>query len=62
MAKDEATGSDIQRPSIVDAHVHFYDSRANRHAFLEENDETYEALVGDYSGAAAKLSSSRLSC
>ena len=33
---------------VVDAHVHFYDSRTNRHAFLEEADPVYEALVGDY--------------
>ncbi len=34
--------------SIVDAHVHFYDCRANRHGFLEAVDPVYEALVGDY--------------
>lgn len=34
---------------IVDAHVHFYDSDVNRHSFLVEKDDVYEALVGDYS-------------
>lgn len=37
-----------RRRSIVDAHVHLFDSQANVHAFLEHNDEVYEALVGDY--------------
>ncbi len=35
--------------SIVDAHVHLYDSEANVHGHLEHEDEVYEALVGDYS-------------
>jgi predicted TIM-barrel fold metal-dependent hydrolase len=34
--------------SIVDAHVHLFDSKANVHGFLERIDEVYEALVGDY--------------
>jgi predicted TIM-barrel fold metal-dependent hydrolase len=33
----------------VDAHVHLYDSKANTHAFLNQKDEFFEALVGDYS-------------
>lgn len=33
---------------IVDAHVHFYDSGHNRHAFLERVDPGYEAFVGNY--------------
>jgi predicted TIM-barrel fold metal-dependent hydrolase len=35
--------------SIVDAHAHLYDSRANVHGFLERIDDVFEALVGDYS-------------
>ena len=35
--------------AIVDAHVHLYDSKANAHGFLDQQDEVYEALVGDYS-------------
>jgi predicted TIM-barrel fold metal-dependent hydrolase len=34
---------------IVDAHVHLYDGNANNHSFLNQKDEFYEALVGDYS-------------
>jgi len=34
---------------IVDAHVHLYDSTASRHAFLEQKDDMFQALVGDYS-------------
>ena len=37
-----------ERRGIVDAHVHLFDHTANRHAFLERRDETFEALVGDY--------------
>ncbi|SHL12040.1 Predicted metal-dependent hydrolase, TIM-barrel fold [Bradyrhizobium lablabi] len=37
------------RLRIVDAHVHFYDSDVNRHGFLHQKDDVYEALVGDYS-------------
>jgi hypothetical protein len=37
------------RLRIVDAHVHFYDSDVNRHGFLDQKDDVYEALVGDYS-------------
>jgi predicted TIM-barrel fold metal-dependent hydrolase len=38
-----------RRFRIVDAHVHFYDSDVNRHSFLIDKDDVYEALVGDYS-------------
>jgi len=34
---------------IVDAHVHLYDGNVNNHSFLNQKDEVYEALVGDYS-------------
>jgi len=37
------------RQSTVDAHVHFYDSHANTHDFLDRTDPVYEALVGNYS-------------
>jgi predicted TIM-barrel fold metal-dependent hydrolase len=37
------------RLPIVDAHVHLYDGNANNHSFLNQKDEFYEALVGDYS-------------
>jgi predicted TIM-barrel fold metal-dependent hydrolase len=37
------------RRAVVDAHVHLFDHSANRHEFLERRDETFEALVGDYS-------------
>jgi len=36
--------------SIVDAHMHLYDSRAVRYGVFERRDPTFEALVGDYSG------------
>ena len=36
--------------SIVDAHMHLYDSRAVRYGVFEHRDPTFEALVGDYSG------------
>jgi predicted TIM-barrel fold metal-dependent hydrolase len=36
------------RRSIVDAHVHLFDSTANVHPFFKQVDETFEALVGDY--------------
>lgn len=39
--------TDGRRP-VVDAHVHLFDHTANRHAFLERPDATFEALVGDY--------------
>lgn len=35
--------------TILDAHVHIFDSTVNRHAFLDRPDPTMEALVGDYS-------------
>jgi predicted TIM-barrel fold metal-dependent hydrolase len=37
------------RRAVVDAHVHLFDHAANRHEFLERRDESFEALVGDYS-------------
>jgi predicted TIM-barrel fold metal-dependent hydrolase len=37
-----------RRRPIVDAHVHLFDSTANVHAFLDQVDDTFEALVGDY--------------
>jgi predicted TIM-barrel fold metal-dependent hydrolase len=43
---DESSG--IQRLSIVDAHVHLFDGNANTHPFLDQKDETYEALVPGY--------------
>jgi predicted TIM-barrel fold metal-dependent hydrolase len=43
------TESNSSTFSIVDAHLHFYDSGVNRHGFLEAVDPVYEALVGDYS-------------
>jgi len=45
----EVAAASNPRLSIVDAHVHFYDARSNRHGFLEQVDPVYEALVGDYS-------------
>jgi predicted TIM-barrel fold metal-dependent hydrolase len=33
---------------IVDSHLHFYDHKQNRHAFLDEVDPNYEAFVGNY--------------
>jgi predicted TIM-barrel fold metal-dependent hydrolase len=46
---NETSGSSDRRRAIVDAHVHLFDHTANRHEFLERRDETYEALVGEYS-------------
>lgn len=46
---DVSSTPNARRLSIVDAHVHFYDNKANTHAFLDARDDTYEALVGDYS-------------
>jgi predicted TIM-barrel fold metal-dependent hydrolase len=34
---------------IIDAHCHLYDRTENRHEFLENVDEMFEALIGDYS-------------
>jgi predicted TIM-barrel fold metal-dependent hydrolase len=34
---------------LFDAHVHLFDSAANAHAFLEQEDPTFRAIVGDYS-------------
>ena len=45
----ETPGTSDGRRAIVDAHVHLFDHTANRHEFLERRDETFEALVGDYS-------------
>ena len=49
MSNAHAFPTSGHRRSIVDAHVHFYDSRVNTHSFLEQTDPVYEALVGDYS-------------
>jgi len=38
-----------KRRSVLDAHVHLYDHRQNRHEFLEQEDPMFRALVGDYS-------------
>jgi predicted TIM-barrel fold metal-dependent hydrolase len=48
MSITQASSTPTARRSIVDAHVHFYDSRVNVHSFLVETDPVYEALVGDY--------------
>jgi predicted TIM-barrel fold metal-dependent hydrolase len=45
----EISGTNDGRRAIIDAHVHLVDHSANCHEFLERRDETYEALVGDYS-------------
>jgi predicted TIM-barrel fold metal-dependent hydrolase len=45
----ETSGRGEGRRAIVDAHVHLFDHAANRQEFLERRDETFEALVGDYS-------------
>jgi predicted TIM-barrel fold metal-dependent hydrolase len=37
------------KPHIVDAHMHLYDSRANRYAHMEQVDPMLAALLGDYS-------------
>jgi predicted TIM-barrel fold metal-dependent hydrolase len=34
---------------ILDAHVHLFDCEANTYAFLEREDPTFRAIVGDYS-------------
>lgn len=34
---------------IIDAHIHFYNNKINKHSFLDEKDLNYEAFVGDYS-------------
>src|SRR5689334_6203075 len=34
---------------IVDAHMHLYDSRANKYEHMESVDPMLEALLGDYS-------------
>jgi predicted TIM-barrel fold metal-dependent hydrolase len=38
----------IRNSAIVDAHVHLFDGNANTHPFLDQKDETYEALVPGY--------------
>ena len=44
------SSSDLSgRLSIVDAHVHLFDHKANVHPFLDQPDETFEEFVGDYS-------------
>ena len=45
----ETSGRSDGRRAIVDAHVHLFDHTANRHEFLERRDDTFEALVGEYS-------------
>ncbi len=37
------------RTAIVDGHVHLFDNKANVHPFLDRPDDTFVALVGDYS-------------
>ena len=34
---------------IFDAHVHLFDCEANTYTFLEREDSTFRAIVGDYS-------------
>src|SRR3954467_3605400 len=36
------------RPALVDAHAHFYDSRAVPYGIFARRDLVFEALVGDY--------------
>lgn len=37
------------KQKIVDCHIHFIDSKANKHTFLEQQDRNFEEFVGDYS-------------
>jgi predicted TIM-barrel fold metal-dependent hydrolase len=46
----------VSKRKIIDAHVHLYDCEQNRHEFLETEDETFRALVGDYSSLPRKYS------
>jgi predicted TIM-barrel fold metal-dependent hydrolase len=41
--------SSSKERKIIDAHCHLYDHTENRHEFLENVDEMFEALIGDYS-------------
>src|SRR5258707_555496 len=41
--------SEYNKFPILDAHVHFYDNKANKHTFLDEFDPNYAEFVGDYS-------------
>jgi predicted TIM-barrel fold metal-dependent hydrolase len=41
--------SSSEKREIIDAHCHLYDHRENRYDFLENVDELFEALIGDYS-------------
>ncbi len=43
-----------QKRRIIDAHLHLYDHEANRHDFLDTVDQTFVALVGDYSALPRK--------
>ncbi len=45
-----------RRPTFVDAHVHLYDSRANRFGIFERKDPVFEGLVGRLLRASTKLS------
>jgi predicted TIM-barrel fold metal-dependent hydrolase len=40
----------LAQRKVVDAHLHLYDQKQNRHDFLEHVDPMFQALVGDYSG------------
>lgn len=39
---------------IVDAHLHFYDHKINKHTFLDEHDLGFAAFVGDYTALPRK--------
>lgn len=41
--------NEFARFPIIDAHAHFYDSKVNKHTFLDEVDPNYVEFVGDYS-------------
>ena len=41
--------SSAEKRQIVDAHLHLIDHNANYYEFLEQVDETFQALIGDYS-------------
>ena len=43
-----------QKRRIVDAHLHLYDHEANHYEFLETVDQTFVALVDDYSALPRK--------
>ncbi len=46
----------LSKRKIIDAHVHLYDHKKNRHDFLERKDEMFEALVGEYSALPRQYS------